>query len=173
MRPWGLVLAVLLVAAGVAVVLAVWGSSNGPDQGSASPTPRPTVMAEPEYDYPATDNVDTCFNPINDRDDAALLAMQVVDCDAPHLAELIGTPELDARPNAAWPGQAAIDREAENLCLDIFEDYVGVPFETSRLDASYISTSEALWLGGDRLVICFVETSSAAPFMDSVRDLGQ
>lgn len=171
MRSWGVVLAILLIAAGAAVGFAVWATSNAPDEGSASPTP--THTGEPEYDFPDTDNVGTCFNPINDRDDGALLAMQVVDCDEPHLAELFGTPEIDAGPNAAWPGQAAVDRESESLCLDIFEDYVGIPFEKSMLDASYISTSEAYWLGGDRLVICFVETSSAAPLTDSVRDLGQ
>jgi hypothetical protein len=161
----------LVTGMSLAIALAACGGSASSAPGSASPAPKPTPTAEPEYDYPDSDDVGTCFNPINDRDDGGLLAMRVVDCDEPHLRELIGTPELDAGPNAEWPGQAAVDRESEDLCLAVFEDYVGVPFEESRLDASYISTTEAYWLGGDRLVICVVETSSAAPFNSSIRGL--
>ena len=186
MRRWTVALVVLVIAMGLAIAFAVWADSDSADptvglptdqavsaRPTAERTPQPTPTTEPEYDYPDSDNVGTCFNPINDRDDGGLLAMRVVDCDEPHLAELIGTPELDAGPNAEWPGQTAVDRQSEDLCLAVFEDYVGVSFEESKLDASYISVAEAYWLGGDRLVICFVETSSAAPFTSSVRDLGE
>ena len=180
MRPWTLALAVLLIVMGAAVGFAAWAASNAPDASSgaptnqaasARPTSEPTPTADPEYDYPDAGDVGVCFDPISDRDDGVLLALRVIDCDEPHLSEVIGTPELDAGPNADWPGQAAVDRESEDLCLATFEDYVGVPFEESRLDASYFTPTEALWPGGDRLVICVVETSSAAPFNSSVRGL--
>jgi hypothetical protein len=170
-RPWTAALVVLLIVSAVAVALVAWASSNSPERSSSSPTPGPTSTVEPEYDYPEVEDVGTCFDPISDRDDDAMLAMSVLDCDEPHLAEVIGTPELDGGPSARWPGQAAVDRESEDLCLTLFEDYVGISYEDSRLDGSYINPSEALWLGGDRLVICIVETSSAAPFNSSVRDL--
>ena len=180
MRPATVVLAVLLVVTGTAVVLTALGGSDAPGPtGSPAggtvhtdrPSGEPGRTAEPEYDYPSADNVGSCFDPIYHRVDGSLLAMRLWDCDEPHLSELLGLDELDAPASAAWPGQRAVEREAETICRDIFKAYVGISFSASSVQMTFYLPNEGTWPNGDREVWCVADANPVAPFTSSVRNL--
>ncbi len=50
----------------------------------------------------------------------------------------------------------AIEQEAVDLCLAGFEDFVGIEYASSDLDAYYLFPQEDGWATGDRSVICAV-----------------
>jgi hypothetical protein len=179
MRPLTAALAVLVIVAAAAVALAAW-AANAPDAstprqtGEAAtigPTSAPTPTAEPEYDYPTVDSVGECYDPILQRTIGSLLAMRIIECDEPHLSELLGIGEIDAAEDVEWPGQVEVDIDAEDICRTIFRQYVGVSFERSRINMIYFSPNEETWASGDREVWCVADAVSAAPFTESVRGL--
>jgi hypothetical protein len=174
MRPLTGVLVILLFVAAAAVVLAVWVTSPG-SPGSASSTPSPTSTAEPEaepeYEYPDQDAVGVCFDPIADRDDEALLALQILDCDEPHHGEFMGIGQIDAPAGARWPGESLVGAEAEQLCSAIFEDYVGIAYEDSRFEMTIYFPVRETWEFDDRDVWCMAEGSFGRVLTTSVRDL--
>ncbi len=51
---------------------------------------------------------------------------------------------------------AAIEQEAADLCLAGFEDFVGIEYFSSALDAYYVFPQADGWEAGDRSVICAV-----------------
>jgi len=180
MRPLSAALLVLLIVAAGAVGLAVWATSNSPEASdppsgdpSSRPSSEPSPTPRPEYDFPSADSIGECFDPILQRGTGSLLAMRIWDCDEPHLAELLGIDEIDEPASARWPGGAAIDREAEAICRDIFLEYVGISFEESSVSMTFTPPNEESWATGDRLVWCFADTTRASPFTTSVRNLGE
>lgn len=131
-------------------------------------TPMPTPTPVPEYQAEFDLAVGDCFDPIADSDDQSFLAAQMRACDEPHLMEVIGLPTLDDPLDAAYPGQAEVDRRSEDLCLAAFAEYVGVDYEDSRLGAAYYDPTSESWATGDRLILCVVESTPAAPLTRSV-----
>ncbi len=57
---------------------------------------------------------------------------------------------------------AAIEKEAVDLCLAGFQDFVGVEYFSSALDVYYLFPQQDGWNNGDRAVICAVYTPDAA-----------
>ena len=55
-----------------------------------------------------------------------------IPCDEPHGNEVFAIFEIAGGPNAPFPGEASISRQAQRRCTGaLFTDYVGVPFEQS------------------------------------------
>jgi hypothetical protein len=77
----------------------------------------------------------------------------VVDCRADHQAEVTARTVL---PGTKWPGDAAVQSAAEAKCKPPFEKYVGVPFDSSRLDLNFLTADATGWRQGDHTLICFV-----------------
>ena len=177
MRPMTAVLIGLLVVAVAAVGIAAFAMSNGDPDAMASASPTSGALATPEpsplYDYTDDAEVGTCYDPIVDKDDDALLALRLRDCDEPHLAQVVGQERITGGPTAPWPGQDAVDADAEQLCLEAFEDFVGIAYEDSQLSGSYISPNEQSWAGGDRAVLCSVEATRAGPLTESVEGIAE
>ncbi len=80
-------------------------------------------------------------------------SVAVVDCDQPHDNQVFATFEI---VGGSWPGADQVEEDAEDGCLERFEDYVGTPYLESDLLASAFWPSEDSWEAGDREVICFV-----------------
>lgn len=184
MRPWAVGRTTLAIGMGLAIALAACGGSTTPSPSSAPPTdeaptakpteeptrePEPTE--EPEYDYPTADSVGACFDPIYHYLDGSLLAMRLWDCDEPHLAEFLGSGDVREPADGEWPGQTAVDEAAEEICREIFLDYVGITYDKSVIEMTYYTPTEETWLVGDREIWCVADTTSAAPFTSSVLDL--
>jgi hypothetical protein len=79
----------------------------------------------------------------------------VVACDAPHDGEVYRVFDLAGGDQAEFPGSSDVDADAASGCEVGFEGYVGVPYQESRFQATYVAPSEETWAGGDREVVCF------------------
>ena len=76
-----------------------------------------------------------------------------VPCSDEHDAEVYA--EL-ALPDGEYPGLASVRAAAENYCLPQLEEFVGVPYLSSDLDASPLLPTSESWAAGDRTVSCIV-----------------
>lgn len=86
----------------------------------------------------------------------------VVDCAAPHIAQVISTGTLAQPSGAPFPGAKTLDDQVTNLCsasnlLDW--NWVAVWNEDVYVDVRYPNTN-ALWASGSRAYYCFVYTYS-------------
>lgn len=181
-RGW-LVLVGVTAAVGVAVVTAAvlaLGSPVGNARAQGSPTaqaaapripdlatgptplglpPRPThtlvatVPSEPVASLASGDCLQT-------YDSKSADSYPVIDCSAPHIAQLLSTGVLPEAAGSAFPGTAAVDTEVSDLCQPHLNwDWVAVWNEDVQLDLRYPDTSEK-WATGTRTYYCFVYTYS-------------
>lgn len=87
-----------------------------------------------------------------------------VDCGDEHLFELIG--RFDVEDQDDYPGTEALEAESIETCQgDLFEDYVGQPFDpTGEVLVTQLYPSEDTWeQAADRTVLCFGFPSDLAP----------
>ncbi|MEG3616259.1 DUF4190 domain-containing protein [Isoptericola haloaureus] len=111
--------------------------------------------------------VGDCFEPPADLTSGDPL--QAVDCGVPHTAEVFGVDDVAAD---AFPGVETMQVQAEDFCLDVFGDYVGVDYMDSALQVIYFHPSELTWSVGDRRIICGATTMDGSPLHDSVAGSG-
>ncbi|MEN9620472.1 MAG: hypothetical protein RL499_665 [Actinomycetota bacterium] len=79
--------------------------------------------------------------------------VHTVPCDEPHDSEVYSSQRLG---ESSYRGDAVVVSEAEALCLEAFEVFVGEPYLDSRFDFSYYYPTEASWSNGDREVLCVI-----------------
>lgn len=78
----------------------------------------------------------------------------VVSCDEPHEAEVYAVVELAGiEADAAYDADAVVEA-TEAKCVALFENYIGEPYRTSRLDVFYTYPLEEGWANGDRGIVC-------------------
>jgi hypothetical protein len=178
----GVVVAMLMFGALVAIpdlaVTSMNQASAGP--AAASPAAGSTVDAGA---WPGLSGVSSlpmlsdvtvgqCFSDVLASDDpTAVLGEQIVPCAQPHQDEMIGTATYPAAPGASFPAGTALDDFANHLCTGAFQEYVGIPADSSNLGWAYTTPSASTWSSdGDRWIGCWVEsTPSGAPLVGSVR----
>lgn len=152
----GIVVAVLVLAAvglsAVGLVLAGRSGSAARAERSVSVPAGPSVAPTPVD--PLDLRTGDCFlsEGLSERIDQ----VPVVPCTQEHDTEMSGTVTL---PETPWPGADRVDELSDDACLPMFESYVGIPFDDSDLDYSYITPRRETWESGDRLVICLVTTA--------------
>jgi hypothetical protein len=84
----------------------------------------------------------------------------VVDCSAPHIAQLLSRGVLPQPPGTVFPGAAALDTQVSDLCEPFLDwQWVAIWNEDVQLDLRYPDTSEK-WATGARSYDCFVYTYS-------------
>jgi len=75
-----------------------------------------------------------------------------IDCSEPHDAEIFASTEM---PDGPYPGIDALRVAADDYCLPRFEEFVGVSYLDSELDAYPLLPSEDTWnSAGDREILC-------------------
>jgi hypothetical protein len=93
----------------------------------------------------------------------------VVDCSAPHIAQLLATGVLPQQPGAPFPGKAALDSQVSDLCEPFLNwDWVAIWNEDVQLDLRYPDTAER-WTTGARTYYCIVYTFSRHELTGSAR----
>lgn len=181
--------ALVLVFGGIGTWLAVTADDDGDDAASAtettagvddgSDTPETTADTEPATTTAADEvsvfdlAVGDCFTaaPTDDDGGALVTTAAIVDCDEPHLAEVILIGELPNPAGEPFPGVEARDEAAEQLCQPAFDDYVGVPLAASELGLLWLAPTEETWEDqDDREVTCAVQSLDGEPLVGSVRD---
>lgn len=84
----------------------------------------------------------------------------VVDCSAPHIAQLLSKGVLDQPSGTSFPGTDALDTQVSNLCEPFLNwHWVAIWNEDVQLDLRYPNSSEK-WATGARSYYCFVYTYS-------------
>jgi len=80
----------------------------------------------------------------------------VLPCTAPHEAEVFATFTL---PASAWPGTAALRRDASSGCASRLTGYINPQLAIS-LAQSYVYPNKVAWTAGTRTVVCEVRAAS-------------
>jgi hypothetical protein len=92
---------------------------------------------------------------------------RAIACRLPHEAEVYLRRDLAAGPDAPFPGVAALRNQAQVLCRDGFEAFVGVRWTRSELEIAALWPSPPSWAEGDRLVVCAVFRLDGQPLTGS------
>lgn len=108
----------------------------------------------------------TCFN---DPDGTEVSDVEIVDCTEPHDNEVYATFDI---PGSEFPGQFAVQTDAQEGCIDRFETYVGSDYWVSALDVSSLSPTSGSWDNGDREVICFLYDLEGAKLNATMKNSG-
>lgn len=93
----------------------------------------------------------SCFN---DQVAEEVFDVPIVECSEPHDNEVYLL--IDYTESDTFPGDAAMESWTIDRCLEAFEPFVGVTYESSELDAGYLYPTTESWDNGDRESVCFV-----------------
>lgn len=189
---WGWVGVALLVLAfgGLGTWLALTAGDTADDDAGPGTTTPTTAAATTSTAAPTTSTTDDsvsvftlaagdCFVTTDEPDDGegddvVLRTVELVDCDEPHLAEVVAVTTFPDPPGAPFPGAAARDRTAQELCTPEFERYVGVALAESSLGLVWLSPTEATWTDDDdREVTCAAQAVDGEPLVGSVAGSGR
>ncbi len=77
----------------------------------------------------------------------------MVECSEPHDNEVYAVVTVEGE---RFPGEVAIQTEADEVCLDAFSGFVGLDDQTSVLDFGWLVPTAETWEVGDRVVACFI-----------------
>lgn len=89
------------------------------------------------------------------RKDQMSLAAGLVSCDAKHDDEVYAVYELES--DATYPESVSALFDAPfNGCVERFEGFIGISYESSVLEVSPHVTTTDRWATGDRRVWCLV-----------------
>jgi hypothetical protein len=93
-----------------------------------------------------------------------------VPCSQPHDNEVFAIFNLD---QPTFPGSEEISELSFDACLDRFESFVGLDYETSSLDIAALYPSKESWSQqGDREVVCAVYDMNLGKLTGSTRNSG-
>lgn len=123
-----------------------------------------TTQAPETTEAPETISVDVIAvgDCMNLPDDEEFFDVATVDCTQEHDAEVIAVVDLtpvsaDFSEGAPYPGDDLVYETAFEECVDDFEAYVGVAYETSELYMDAFTPTPEGWAElSDRVVNCFV-----------------
>ena len=82
-----------------------------------------------------------------------LTELDAVPCADPHGAEAYASIDMD---DGDFPGDEAVQTQADDGCVAEFEAFVGLPYDDSELLSTYLTPTEESWAQGDREILCFV-----------------
>lgn len=95
---------------------------------------------------------------INLPSESLVQSVEGVPCSKPHDAEAYYIFDM---AGTAYPGEAQITTSADTACLAQFHPFVGVSYEYSTLDISWLGPTEDSWDElDDREIVCLVVGSS-------------
>jgi len=92
-----------------------------------------------------------CVNDQNTPEGADMDAVEVVECQQPHDAELFAKLALT---EDSYPGTDYLISEGGSRCQGAFGDFIGVEFTESVLDFTYYYPTPSSWVDGDRSIYC-------------------
>lgn len=111
--------------------------------------------------------VGDCFeNPDNLGE---VTTVEVHECTEAHDSEVYANITV---PGGSYPGEAAMQETADELCLSEFDSFVGRNWRESVLDFSWLYPTEDSWGDGDRMVTCFLYDGDFEKLRGSMRSSG-
>jgi hypothetical protein len=112
-------------------------------------------------DYPSEFDQPLSVDPI------VVLGFERRPCDEAHDAEVIALVRHPAGPEAEYPGDSVVLKDALELCLDEFEPVVGISYMASSLDILTLSPRDS-WAFGDREIACLAVRVDGDKLTDTV-----
>lgn len=165
-----LVLAVLFVIGTKipAAPVPVAASKSATPKVSTSPTPTPSVTGQAAAgvhlwsDLRGGECVDPFTNPFE-------LKFTVVDCAAPHPAQMVFRATFPGEATAAYPGLDALQSQINLLCTapGVIDLATAGAYSDIQFQASYAATTQE-WTKGQHDYYCFVNRSGGEPITGSV-----
>jgi hypothetical protein len=77
----------------------------------------------------------------------------VVPCAEPHASEVFHSYQI---PAETLPSTTEMQTIVEEQCIGNFEAFVGMAYDTSALDITWLEPTSGSWDGGDRELLCMV-----------------
>jgi hypothetical protein len=77
----------------------------------------------------------------------------VTPCDQPHASEVYLSYMIET---ADLPDPTAMEAIVQDQCLGGFESFVGMAYEQSVLEVTWLEPTQGSWDGGDRELLCMV-----------------
>jgi hypothetical protein len=93
-----------------------------------------------------------------------------VPCEEPHDNEAYLAADL---PDGDFPGDDAVATAADEVCAAGFDAFVGLAYDSSRLDFYPMSPTEGSWGAGDQEVVCFVFDSTGEKLTGTAKGLAE
>jgi hypothetical protein len=153
-----LVVSGLWVMAAVTVVVvrdqpkaAVRASNAGPSAGSSG-----GVVAAGQIDASQVRVGDCVQSPSGNA--ATVSTLDAVPCSAPHDDEAYFVGNIAG--TSTYPGDKAVQNDADSICGSAFQAYVGISIDQSSLNYEFLYPGPDQWRSGDYSVTCFVTTGS-------------
>lgn len=113
-------------------------------------------QVDPLYYVPA---IGDCFDrrQVPGADNKQVDIILRLDCQLAHQFEIYATVEfaLPEDGDTTWPGDDAVRQVARSQCAPPFDEYVGMPYETSKLEIGYLLPPEDNF-GVNQLIGCYV-----------------
>lgn len=137
------------------------------DTYTTEPVEPPTDIDEPSESDPELEPETTYVDDLSvgdcvDETESSSYVL-IVPCDAPHDMQTLAVIELE--DGYEYPGDDALDDEAESLCYDAYSDAEEnwtVEEEEALMWDKVVPDSDG-WEAGDRTVVCFVESLYEEP----------
>lgn len=116
-----------------------------------------------------------CFNEylFLDQSDFVQQVTTVVGCDGPHDREAYFTRQYAGSELDNFPLEEELDQWSQSMCLDEFEEFIGLEYVLSALEiGAIIPTFEGWTDDGDRNVTCYVYPDEGGRLLASVAESG-
>lgn len=108
-----------------------------------------------------------CVGDFSDADEVT--SVTVVPCADEHGQEVFAITEI---ADGEFPGDDTFSAQAEKDCVAQFGEFVGVAWDASELDYTWLQPTEESWEQGDRELVCLV-FDPAGPVEGSLEDAGR
>ncbi|BCW57508.1 hypothetical protein J2790_003262 [Paenarthrobacter nicotinovorans] len=103
---------------------------------------------------------------IANPDSQEVVDVTIIPCDQSHDLEAYGVTNMDA---STFPGDTEVGAEAEKYCGAQFTTFVGLPFDESELEVTFLHPTSDSWKNGDREIVCLVGGASGAATTGSLK----
>jgi hypothetical protein len=145
----------------IVVALVGWWFSAGRDDTGAISRSGNMPIAEVR--------VGDCFD-LKDPNADVIEEVDAKVCSEPHEYEMIFVGDM---PGDAYPSVDAMDQFAYEACIPAFGSYVGLSYEQSRYDLTYVTPTEDSWNEGDHAVQCAAYDPDNTELTASLRGANQ
>lgn len=103
---------------------------------------------------------------IANPDSQEVVDVTVIPCDQSHDLEAYALTNMDT---STFPGDTEVGTQAEQYCGAQFAPFVGVPFENSELEVTFLHPTSDSWKNGDREILCLIGGASGAATTGSLK----
>lgn len=147
----GRAVTVALVTAGVLLAAGACSSGDGAAAGGGSTTSPTTVEPVATTEVPAESGtqifsyvpqVGDCFDRRRTTDGSSRPYILVLACQKPHSFEVFALVPIES---SQFPGEGNLETLAKRECPKAWTEYVGQPYETSKLELSYEAPGSDDW----------------------------